>query len=277
MAKRPSIKSFVANKANKSIEKRLAKHVRLAQAISWLGLPGGIWGRLLVFVIVLIIPVVMWLLSFAMVILLLAGGVIAVHKLDPSIAVEKPKEPAEESIGGGGGGGKGVEVPENLKGKFFVPAGTNLSSAQGNRYVYGVPNYHDGIDFASGRKKIPVYPIYPGVVELAKWGGAFGNVVVVKHDVEGDIYYSLYAHLDSFSSKVGDELGYNDPVGIMGTTGNSTGIHVHLELFDKNYKWYDRTKTLQVAKYLTCDENGKLENKVQSITRCIDYRNKMTK
>lgn len=276
MGKRSMLKGLVKRKAKKSFENRLAKHVRLASWISWLGMPAGIGGRIAVFVAVMLFPVFMWLVSAAAVLLLLSGGLIAVHKLDPSIAVEKPKESEKESSGGGTGG-KSVTVPDHLKGKFFVPAGTFLSSPQGSRILRGQLNYHDGIDFSNNRQKSSIYPIYPGVVELAKPGGAFGNVMVVKHDVDGELYYSLYAHLDSFTSKVGDHVGYNTELGIMGTTGNSTGIHLHLELFDKNYKWYDRTKTLQVAKYLTCTEGSMLTNQAQDIRKCIEYRNKMVK
>lgn len=269
------LKRVIKNKAKKSFENRLAKHVRLASWISWVGMPAGIWGRIAVFVVVMLFPVFMWMISVAAVILLLSGGLVAVHKLDPSIAVEKPK--AEDKGGSGGGtGGKSVEVPEHLTGKFFVPAGTYLSNVQGRNPNYAA-GYHDGVDFSNNRQKTPLYPIYPGVVELAKWGGDFGNVMVIKHDVEGDLYYSLYAHMDSFSVKAGDSVGYNTEIGIMGTTGNSTGIHLHLELFDKNYRWYDRTKVLKVADYLTCTEGQKLQNINRSITSCIEYRNKMTR
>ena len=275
MAKRKMVKRAIKNKAKKSFEKRLVKHARLASWISWVGMPAGIGGRIFVFTIVMLFPVLMWLLSVTAVVLLLSGGLVAVHKLDPSIAVEKPK--AEDKVESRGGtGGKSVEVPENLKGKFFVPAGTYLSNVQGRNPDYPA-GYHDGIDFSNNRQKTPLYPIYPGVVELAKWGDAFGNVMVIKHDVDGDLYYSLYAHMDSFSVKVGDKVGYNTEIGIMGTTGNSTGIHLHLELFDKNYKWYDRTKVLKVADYLTCTEGQKLQNINRSITTCIEYRNKMTR
>lgn len=275
MGKRTMLKSVIKKKATKSFEKRLAKHVRLASWISWLGMPAGIGGRIAVFVVVMLFPVFMWLISAAAVLLLLSGGLVAVHKLDPSIAVEKPKE-AEESSGGGGTGGKTVEVPENLKGKFFVPGGRILSQAQvrSNAYASG---FHDGIDFSNNRKKTPLYPIYPGTVEVAKWGGLFGNVMVVKHDVEGDIYYSLYAHMDSFTAKVGDTVGYNSELGIMGTTGNSTGIHVHLELHDKNFKWYNRKTALHVANYITCAEGKKLPNVPQPVDACLEYREKMTK
>lgn len=275
MGKRSMLKGIVKRKAKKSFENRLAKHVRLASLVSWLGMPAGIGGRIAVFVTVMLFPVFMWLVSAAAVLLLLSGGLIAVHKLDPSIAIEKPKESEKESSGGGTGG-KSVEVPENLKGKFFVPGGKYLSNPQGVNGNYSA-GFHDGIDFSNAGVKTPLYPIYPGVVETAKWGGLFGNVMVVKHDVDGDVYYSLYAHMDSFSAKVGDNVGYNTKLGIMGTTGNSTGIHVHLEIHDKNYKWYNRRTALHAANYLTCGEGKKLPNIAQPVAKCLEYREKMTK
>lgn len=74
-----------------------------------------------------------------------------------------------------------------------------------------------------------VYSICPGVVERAGWDPAgFGNYVRIKEDgTENRIYL---AHLASIKVKVGQKVTYTSIVGIMGSTGNSTGLHTHVEI-----------------------------------------------
>lgn len=74
-----------------------------------------------------------------------------------------------------------------------------------------------------------VYSICPGVVERAGWDpGGFGNYVRIKEDgTENRIYL---AHLASIKVKVGQKVTYTSIVGIMGSTGNSTGLHTHVEI-----------------------------------------------
>ncbi len=72
-----------------------------------------------------------------------------------------------------------------------------------------------------------VYNCFPGVVRMAKNYGGYGNVVVVRH-YNG--LETLYAHLSRIKVKTGQEIKAGEPVGLGGSTGSSTGTHLHLEM-----------------------------------------------
>lgn len=89
---------------------------------------------------------------------------------------------------------------------------------------------HIGIDISSNNKSIDVYPIAAGVVTARYYDNAGALVVKIKHNYNGRYIYSTYAHQRSFAVKVGQYVTVNTTIGKMGSTGNSTGPHVHLEI-----------------------------------------------
>ena len=92
--------------------------------------------------------------------------------------------------------------------------------------------WHIGVDLVGDTE---VHPISQGVVQsLNSKGSSYGNHIVVKH-YDGMI--SLYAHLQSIAVKAGQEVGMNTVIGIMGKTGNASGVHLHLELHKTKYKY----------------------------------------
>ncbi|WP_405503937.1 peptidoglycan DD-metalloendopeptidase family protein [Streptomyces anulatus] len=86
--------------------------------------------------------------------------------------------------------------------------------------------YHTGSDFqaASGT---PVLAIGPGAVVSAGNSGSYGNEVVIKHE---DGMYSQYAHQSSLNVSVGQTVTGGQQIGLSGSTGNSTGPHLHFEV-----------------------------------------------
>lgn len=88
--------------------------------------------------------------------------------------------------------------------------------------------YHPGIDVAN-RGAPPVYAASGGTVVVAGWPDnyGYGNRVVVDH---GNGYQTLYAHLSNIYVSVGQSVSRGQAVGKMGTTGRSTGIHLHFEI-----------------------------------------------
>ncbi|MEU9065137.1 LysM peptidoglycan-binding domain-containing M23 family metallopeptidase [Streptomyces sp. NPDC048430] len=86
--------------------------------------------------------------------------------------------------------------------------------------------YHTGSDFqaASGTS---VRSIGPGTVVSAGWSGSYGNEVVIQHS---DGMYSQYAHLSSLEVTAGQTVTGGQQIGLSGTTGNSTGPHLHFEV-----------------------------------------------
>ena len=92
---------------------------------------------------------------------------------------------------------------------------------------------HEGIDLQS-RPAGPVYSAAPGrVLEVSEQTG-FGLQVLIAH---GNGVYTRYGHLANFADGLapGQEIGFGQPLGMMGRTGNATAIHVHFEILTGNY------------------------------------------
>lgn len=90
--------------------------------------------------------------------------------------------------------------------------------------------FHTGLDIPA-KPKTPVMVTADGIVSYAGWSGANGNLVVIEH---GFGYTTSYAHNKKILVKVGQKLKRGDVVAYAGSTGNSTGPHVHYEV------WIDR-------------------------------------
>ncbi|MFI6645926.1 transglycosylase family protein [Streptomyces sp. NPDC050504] len=90
--------------------------------------------------------------------------------------------------------------------------------------------YHTGIDFAVP-EGTTVKAAGPGTVVSAGWEGAYGNAVVVRME---DGYFTLYAHLGSVSVSAGQDVSGGLRLGLAGSTGNSTGPHLHFEARTSN-------------------------------------------
>jgi murein DD-endopeptidase MepM/ murein hydrolase activator NlpD len=105
---------------------------------------------------------------------------------------------------------------------FAWPVHGVLTSGFGSRWG----RMHEGIDIAAGTGT-PVGASAPGTVILAGWQGGYGNLVVVDH---GNGLSTAYAHLSSIGVGVGQGVGQGSVVGAVGSTGNSTGPHLHFEV-----------------------------------------------
>lgn len=103
-----------------------------------------------------------------------------------------------------------------------VPSRGIISSGFGERWG----KIHEGIDIAASLG-IPIYSAFNGVVEYSGWEEGYGNLVQIKS--EGNIE-TLYGHCSSLSVKVGEQVKKGDKIGNVGSTGNSTGPHVHFEV-----------------------------------------------
>ncbi|MBZ9639089.1 LysM peptidoglycan-binding domain-containing M23 family metallopeptidase [Streptomyces sp. PSKA30] len=86
--------------------------------------------------------------------------------------------------------------------------------------------YHTGVDFVTPTGT-PLKAVGAGTVVSAGWAGAYGNQVVIKL---ADGYYAQYAHLSSLSVSSGQTVTAGQQIGFSGSTGNSTGPHLHFEI-----------------------------------------------
>lgn len=117
-----------------------------------------------------------------------------------------------------------------------VPGYYGISSPYGYRSdpFTGKRKFHKGIDIAGGGiKGKPIVAAADGTVSLASYNaGGYGNYVMINHgkDNKGDNYVSLYAHMTKYIVKVGQNVKKGQTIGYVGTTGASTGYHLHFEI-----------------------------------------------
>lgn len=96
-------------------------------------------------------------------------------------------------------------------------------------YIYGL---HTGLDI-DGDYSTTIYAAHSGTVSRASWNGAYGNCIDINN---GDGYKTRYGHLSKFYVSPNDVVNAGDPIGKMGTTGKSTGTHLHFEVMDGSTK-----------------------------------------
>jgi len=86
--------------------------------------------------------------------------------------------------------------------------------------------FHTGIDLAS-HTGTPVYAADSGVAHVFRSDSGYGNHVLIAH---GGGWFTLYAHLSAFMVREGEPVHRGDPIGLVGSTGFSTGPHLHFEI-----------------------------------------------
>ena len=112
---------------------------------------------------------------------------------------------------------------------------TRISSEYGWRKnpVSGVNKLHAGIDLAAAGGT-PIYAAASGYVQVAGWSsGGYGNYVIIYHGKmsDGNTYSTLYGHMKSVATSAGKYVKQGELIGYVGSTGNSTGNHLHLEVW----------------------------------------------
>ncbi len=136
--------------------------------------------------------------------------------------------------------------------KVFLPGATlstwDLRQASGELFIYpvrgyitsrfgtrrdpftGARSFHNGIDIANALGT-PVRASMAGTVTDTGFNSSYGNYIVISH---GGGFQSLYGHLKGFLVKIGDDVSQGQQIGLMGSTGYSTGSHTHFSIFKWN-------------------------------------------
>lgn len=112
-------------------------------------------------------------------------------------------------------------------GGAVVPGYTRVSSTYGYRIhpVYKTKKFHSGTDLAAP-KGTPIYAYSQGTVVSAGWNGGYGNCVIIDH---GNGQQTLYAHASKLNVTSGQTVTRGQKIAEVGTTGTSTGNHLHFE------------------------------------------------
>jgi len=123
-----------------------------------------------------------------------------------------------------------IEKLYKIKNIFQSPVTGNFTSLFGDRvhpFVQdGALRYHNGVDIISNYDT-PIHPTREGMVIFTGWRGGFGKTIMIQHS-EG--YTTLYGHLNSINVKCGDWVTKKNIIGRVGSTGWSTGPHLHFTI-----------------------------------------------
>jgi murein DD-endopeptidase MepM/ murein hydrolase activator NlpD len=151
----------------------------------------------------------------------------------------------------------------NIGSKPFFPTteGLPITSPYGWRThpITGEQDFHGAIDISGQGVNHPIYATQSGIVLTNQWSDSAGWMLVIQHT--GDIYYSRYLHLDSQSPiSVGTTVTKGQEIGTMGTTGNSTGIHLDFGISKINGGWNTEENTIDPEIYLQMTFGGENPN-----------------
>jgi len=137
--------------------------------------------------------------------------------------------------------------------------GARLSSPFGMRKhpIQGFNKMHTGTDFAAPMGT-PIMASGSGTITRAKWCGGGGNCIKIKHN---STYETIYAHMKSFAKgmKVGKKVRQGEIIGYVGSTGMSTGPHLHYEVIVNGKKVNSQRLKLPSGKVLKNEERTKFE------------------
>jgi len=143
--------------------------------------------------------------------------------------------------------------------------GARLSSRFGKRKhpILGYTRMHRGVDFAAPRGT-PIMAAGDGVVEYANTNGSYGRYLRIRHN---STYKSAYAHLKSFAKgvRVGSRVKQGQIVAYVGTTGRSTGPHLHYEIFRDNAHINPLSLKLPTGRKLKGDELKRFQDGLASL------------
>ena len=120
------------------------------------------------------------------------------------------------------------ELPEGCL--FLWPVRGAISSDYGYRFIFGETNFHRGIDIPAPAGTA-INAAADGVVTFAGERGTYGNLVILTH---ANGFQTYYAHCSQLLVSVGDTITQGQPVAAVGSTGRSTGPHVHFEVRYQN-------------------------------------------
>ncbi|WP_026830889.1 MULTISPECIES: murein hydrolase activator EnvC [Exiguobacterium] len=128
-----------------------------------------------------------------------------------------------------------VSVPTGSA-KFIRPASGGVSQGFGPASGANGYTFHNGVDF-SGPVGSPIRAAASGTVITAGSGGPYGNHVMISHFLNGQVYTTVYAHMNSLAVRAGQTVSQGQSLGTLGSTGNSTGPHLHFELHIGGYQY----------------------------------------
>lgn len=131
---------------------------------------------------------------------------------------------------------KDLSIPQSAGYITPISAPIRVTSEFGWRTspITGAQEFHNGIDLVNNNPNTPIFASSEGevIVAGAEYFSWYGNYVVIRHS---DGIYTGYAHLSRVDVSVGQKVSQGQQLGLMGTTGPSTGEHLHFQFMDEFY------------------------------------------
>ncbi|MDA5561153.1 peptidoglycan DD-metalloendopeptidase family protein [Exiguobacterium sp. MMG028] len=120
--------------------------------------------------------------------------------------------------------------------RFLMPAEGRLSQGFGAASGQFGYTFHNGLDIAA-KTGTPIYAAEAGKVTKVSSSGPYGKHVQIEHNVDGQKWTTVYAHMHKVDVKKGQTVRQGEPIGQIGNTGNSSGPHLHFEIHKGNYNF----------------------------------------
>ncbi|MGA9466552.1 MAG: peptidoglycan DD-metalloendopeptidase family protein [Exiguobacterium marinum] len=120
--------------------------------------------------------------------------------------------------------------------RFLMPAEGRLSQGFGAASGQFGYTFHNGLDIAA-KTGTPIYAAEAGTVTKVSSSGPYGNHVQIEHNVDGQKWTTVYAHMHKVDVKKGQTVRQGEPIGQLGNTGNSSGSHLHFEIHKGDYNF----------------------------------------
>jgi murein DD-endopeptidase MepM/ murein hydrolase activator NlpD len=142
-----------------------------------------------------------------------------------------------------------LTTPATITSKF----GWRTHPLTGNR------RFHSGVDIAAA-SGAPVVATGAGTVISAGWNGGYGKAIIIQHN---DTQQTLYGHLSEISVQPGQKIDRGTVIGLVGSTGNSTGPHLHFE-----------SRTATTGAWVAVDPGQEIQYAVDTLRRSMPYAQK---
>ncbi len=125
----------------------------------------------------------------------------------------------------------------------------------------GTRRFHSGLDIAAPTGT-PVVATATGTVVSAGWNGGYGKAIVIQHN---DVQQTLYGHLSEISVQPGQQVTQGSVIGLVGSTGNSTGPHLHFE-----------SRSPSSTGWVAVDPTQEIQYAIDNLRRSMPYAGKDT-
>ncbi len=165
-------------------------------------------------------------------------------------------------------------IPENQRGKqpargtssrslpYKMPVIGEISAVYNQKGRRWSGRRHDGIDIRAPRGTL-IKTVYPGKVIFSGWKKAYGRVVIMEH---ADGTSTWYAHMSKRIAKKGEYLEVGEKIGLVGSSGHTTGSHLHFEAHNKNDEPINPVTWLQLRVWKNASPEAKEEVAVTTPT-----------